>query len=342
MPDILSFFCGPGALDLGFEQAGFSVSLAMDRSKDAVSTYNFNRALRPVGHVVDISTLTIPTIDRLAGGKATPIGIVGGPPCQSFSQANHFRSDDDPRHFLTLKLARIVGRLSARSPIDFIVIENVPTLRRAEYRVHLDPALAELRRAGFELHERVLNAKDYGVPQSRERLFIVGLNKNTLADTAWSWPRKRPSTATAPTVRNAIGDLPEPVLFERGLGPQDIPFHPNHWCMAPKSPKFKKAGALSPGRSGQRSFKTLEWDKPSLTVAYGHREVHIHPDCHRRLSVLEAMRLQGFPDEYELRGTLSAQITQVSEAVPVPLAHAIGRSIAAVLDRNEVTYCRAA
>ena len=73
---------------------------------------------------------------------------------------------------------------------------------------------------------------------------------------------------------------------------------------------------------------TLQWDAPSLTVAYGHREVHIHPGCHRRLSVFEAMRLQGFPDDYELVGTLSAQITQVSEAVPPPLAEAVARAVA--------------
>lgn len=342
MAEILSFFCGPGGMDLGFEQAGFSVALALDRSSEAITTYNANRPGREQGKVADIAALTMPTLDKLAGGEARPIGIVAGPPCQSFSQANHFRSVDDPRHHLTLKLARIVGRLSARSPVDFIVIENVPALADERHREHLDPALAELRKAGFELHQRVLDASDYGVPQARERLFIVGLNANSLGDRAWAWPRRRGSGTPEPTVRGAIEDLPEPVHFERGLDSSQFPVHENHWCMSPKSPKFRRAGALKPGRSGQRSFKTLEWDKPSLTVAYGHREVHIHPDCHRRLSVFEAMRLQGFPDSYALKGTLSSQITQVSEAVPPPLACAIARSIATVLRRNEVEYAAAA
>ena len=97
--------------------------------------------------------------------------------------------------------------------------------------------------------------------------------------------------------------------------------------MAPKSKKFFTPGALVEGQRGNRSFKTLSWDKPSVTVAYGNREVHIHPDCKRRLSVFEAMRLQGFPDTYELKGSLSSQITQVSEAVPPPMAKAIGLSL---------------
>jgi DNA (cytosine-5)-methyltransferase 1 len=339
LPEILSFFCGPGGMDLGFEQAGFSVALAMDRSKDAITTYNANRS-RPSGKVADLSKITVPAIDKLNGRTAKPIGVVAGPPCQSFSKANHFRTDDDPRHLLTLKLARTVARLSARSPIDFIAIENVPALANQRYRAHLDPALEELAQAGFDLHEKVLNASDYGVPQSRDRLFIVGLNSHTLRDRVWAWPRRR--SGSGPTVRNAIGRLPEPVHFKRGLDPETFPFHPNHWCMTPKSNKFRKAGALTPGRSGQRSFKTLDWDKPSLTVAYGHREVHIHPNCRRRLSVFEAMRLQGFPDTYELKGTLSSQITQVSEAVPPPLASALARAIASVLRRNNVDFGMAA
>lgn len=91
--------------------------------------------------------------------------------------------------------------------------------------------------------------------------------------------------------------------------------------------KFSKAGALVPGNGNGRSFKTLHWDRPSLTVAYGHREVHIHPGCHRRLSVFEAMRLQGFPDSYELLGNMSEQYSQVSEAVPPKLAQVVAQSV---------------
>ena len=82
---------------------------------------------------------------------------------------------------------------------------------------------------------------------------------------------------------------------------------------------------------GARSFIKLGWDKPSRTVAYGHREIHIHPNGHRRLSIYEAMRLQGFPLEYQLTGTLSEQVTQISNAVPPPVAESIAKSLRTLL-----------
>ena len=106
--------------------------------------------------------------------------------------------------------------------------------------------------------------------------------------------------------------------------------------MNPKSPRFRD-GSLVEGDSSSRSFKTLAWNKPSITAAYGHREVHVHPNGKRRLSVFEAMKLQGFPNDYVLRGTLSSQIDQVSEAVPPPLAEAIALSISSVFSMPQET-----
>jgi endonuclease III len=116
--------------------------------------------------------------------------------------------------------------------------------------------------------------------------------------------------------------LPDPTFFRRGLNPEAIAFHPNHWTMNPRSPKFRN------GMHGNgRSFKKLAWNKPSFTVAYGNREIHIHPRGRRRLSVFEAMLLQGFPRTYELRGTLSNQVTQISDAVPPALAAAVAGAV---------------
>jgi DNA (cytosine-5)-methyltransferase 1 len=94
--------------------------------------------------------------------------------------------------------------------------------------------------------------------------------------------------------------------------------------MRPKSKKFDPDNNfLEPGNNQGRSFRALEWEEPSLTVAYGHREVHIHPECHRRLSMFEAMRLQKFPDSYELVGNMSQQIDMISDAVAPPVAKAL-------------------
>jgi endonuclease III len=119
-----------------------------------------------------------------------------------------------------------------------------------------------------------------------------------------------------------LAGLPKPTSFRRDLAPEDIEFHPNHWAMNPRSAKFQN-GIHGDGRS----FRRLKWDRPSFTVAYGNREVHVHPNGKRRLSVFEAMRLQGFPEFYVLCGTLSEQITQVSDALPPPLAAALAESI---------------
>lgn len=233
----------------------------------------------------------------------------------------------DPRHVLPLAYARLLGQLNARNPVKFFVMENVPGLASDRHSRRLSAMKTALRKAGFAVKQAALDASDYGTPQRRERLFIVGLNAALFAGRKWSPPSPTTTASDDMTVAGAIGALPEATYFARNLRPTDIPHHPNHWCMAPKSEKFTREGALTPGNGANRSFKTLAWDRPSLTVAYGHREVHIHPNCHRRLSVFEAMKLQGFPDAYQLKGTLSSQIVQVSEAVPPPMAHAVASSV---------------
>ena len=152
---------------------------------------------------------------------------------------------------------------------------------------------------------------------------MVGINSELYPLLKFSFPAKSKNTKT---VRDAIAGLPKPEYFRRGLEPGKMPYHPNHWTMMPKSKKLKE------GLSSGRSFRRLQWDKASPTVAYGNREIHVHPDGGRRLSVFEAMLLQGFPKNYRLTGTLSAQITQVSNAVPPPLAKAIARQLNSILN----------
>lgn len=329
---LLSVFCGAGGLDLGFEEAGFDVKLAFDIRPDAIVSHNANRAGRAKSaFCVDVRSLTLKRLDELAGGTFKPIGIIGGPPCQSFSQANRSPVDDDPRHELPFVYANLIDRLNKRSPLQFFVLENVVTLREDPHVEHYEKLKRKLAKIGFHVHEEILNSSDYGVPQNRERLVLVGLNKKLYTKDSWTRPAKVDLPVEQLTVRHAFRGLPEPTHFRQKLVANEIAFHPNHWCMAPKSKKFTTAGALVEGQRGNRSFKTLSWDQPSVTVAYGNREVHIHPDCKRRLSVLEAMRLQGFPDTYELKGTLSSQITQVSEAVPPPMAKAVALGLKRVM-----------
>lgn len=331
---LLSLFCGAGGLDLGFEQAGFEIGLAFDKKADSVASYNHNRPTPSHAYCVDVNSLTLASLDKAWGRTFAPAGIIGGPPCQSFSQANRSITAEDPRHQLPLVYAQLLKQLNSRNPVKFFVMENVKGLRSGLHAHRLVEFKLALQDAGFNVSEHLLNSSNYGTPQNRERLFLVGLNKKLFGSADWALP---PFTTTSPEevwVKAALGGLPEPMLFSKGADPSTFPHHRNHWCMVPKSPRFAN-GSLKTGDSSRRSFKTLGWLKPSITVAYGHREVHVHPDGHRRLSVYEAMLLQGFPHSYELIGSLSSQIDQVSEAVPPPMADAVARSVASLVVQLE-------
>lgn len=330
---LLSLFCGAGGLDLGFEEAGYDVALAFDKKADSVLSYNHNRKGRSkdAAHVADVAALTPEALDERHGGLFAPSGVIGGPPCQSFSQANRSWTSGDSRHELPIAFAKLLGSLNARSPVEFFVMENVTGLLDNHHSDRLAAIEAAFTEAGFPAQKAVLTATDYGTAQMRERLFLVGYNKDLFPDLAWSAPKPTTKEEDVLTVRAKIGGLAEPVHFERGLNSEKFAVHRNHWCMKPKSRRFTEDGMLKEGDGSRRSFKVLPWDRPSFTVAYGNREVHVHPRCHRRLSIYEALLLQGFPKRYELLGSLSSQIAQVSEAVPPPVAQAVALGVASQL-----------
>lgn len=326
-PTIISLFCGAGGLDLGFMQAGFNVILAADYFQAAIDTHNLNSSSKSA-IVLDLATATADDlrelIEKMSPGAA-PIGVIGGPPCQGFSLANTKRSHDDPRNNLAKNYTKIINQLANIYPIEFFLFENVSGLLSAENEEVLK-GLRKTLAAKFTVSSSCLNSQNFGVPQSRERFLMVGLRK-TGEKRKFNFPE--PTTPNPRTVRDAIEHLPQPAFFNRRLTPDDIPHHPNHWTMRPLSKRF------GPDlKSRGRSLIRLSWDKPSRTVAYGHREIHVHPTGLRRLSIYEAMLLQGFPSTYQLSGNLSEQVTQVSNAVPPPLARVLADAIKTAINLN--------
>ena len=319
-PNLLSLFCGSGGLDQGFKQADFHTSIAIDNDQECINTFMLNHP-ESTAKLADITRLSLEQLDNWAGGRFNPIGVLGGPPCQSFTISNVYQSENDPRHKLPEAYAALLAKLNRRSPISFFVFENVPGLLGEKHKHRYLRFKSLFEDAGFKIYEEQLDAKDYGVPQERERIFIVGINRNKHPGKVWTPPMPE---GKINTVKDTIGDLPEPVFFDSGLDPQNFPVHSNHWCLVPRSNKF---GKLKEGHMNGRSFRTLSWDRPSWTVAYGHREVHVHPKGHRRLSIYEAMLLQSFPKTYRLTGTLSDQIRLVSDAVPPRLSFHIAQSV---------------
>jgi DNA (cytosine-5)-methyltransferase 1 len=322
-PELLSLFCGSGGLDYGFWCSGFKTVLALDKSTEAVDTFNLN-AEHPVAQTADLARLKPDKFLALIPESANPVGLIGGPPCQGFSRGNVCANTADPRNRLPFRYADLLSAANKKYKLHFFVFENVAGLTGPKHAARFQRILKRLKSAGFNVSWSELDACDFSVPQRRRRLFIVGLNSELYPDVAFKFPT---GSQGRRTVHDAISNLPEPSFFSRRLTPETIPYHPNHWTMVPKSAKFN-SGNLSTGRS----FKLLNWDEVSPTVAYGNREIHIHPNGRRRLSVFEAMLLQGFPTEYELTGNFSAQVTQICNAVPPPMAEAMADSVISILN----------
>jgi len=318
---IISLYAGAGGLDLGFHLEGFDAVIAIDNNQAAVDSYNLNDP-KHVAQVGDLSKLKdeeIIALVRNACGERIPRGVIGGPPCQGVSSSNVHKKDHDKRKKALLRYARIVKALTDVFKLDFFVFENVVGLKSKKHRRYFRKIVKALEEAGFSLFEQELDAKDFDVAQKRRRVFIVGINRKLFPEILFTFPE---ASENKKTVRSVIGDLPAPVFFQRSFTSEDIPHHRNHWAMNPRSPKF-----TTPGNGTGRSFRKLDWDEPSATVAYGHREMHIHPTGTRRVSVYEGMLLQGFPPDYELAGNFSEQVNQVSNAVPPTLAGAIAKAI---------------
>jgi DNA (cytosine-5)-methyltransferase 1 len=322
---IISFFCGCGGFDLGFVNEDYRVLLALDINEDAVESYNRNHG-RTVAKVCDLSLSNAHELVAMICQKSleSPRGIIGGAPCQSFSNSNVHRKKRDPRHSLPRTYARLLKDLNRIYGLDFFVFENVEGLNSKNHRNTFYQFKTLFKKAGFNLFLGKLDALHFGVPQRRPRLFLVGLNAEKYPGREFTFPVGNPRLQN--TVRSKIRKLPKAAFFSKRLSPEKIRHHPNHWTMQPKSAKFAN-GLLKEGQTCGRSFRVLSWDKPSWTVAYGHREIHIHPNCRRRLTVYEAMLLQGLPAWYKLSGSFSAQVQQVSDMMPAQVGAALARQI---------------
>ena len=311
----VSLFSGGGGLDLGFEVAGFEPLVCIDHDAVACETL---RANRPSWNVVceDIR-------DFDAKPYAGADVVVGGPPCQGFSTAGK-GDPTDPRNFLWQEYMRVVEEVQPRA----IVLENVSALTHRRNGDHLTGILRTLGEHGYDFACGVLNAADYGVPQARRRLIVIGVK-----DGKASLPE--PTTAGAqPTVWEALGDL-----AERGPDPS-FSHVPNHHA----AHVAERWDRLGPGEVDPNYRRArLDATKPSLTIraggGYGPNGDHlagfhppIHPTLPRQLTVREAARIQSFPDDWVLCGPKTIQGRQIGNAVPVKLGEAIGRHLVKLLN----------
>ncbi len=337
----ISLYCGAGGLDLGFAQAGLEVRWAVDHDPFAIETYNTN--LEPYGVCGDVLRVDPP---RDIG----PDVVIGGPPCQGFSVIGRM-DPGDPRSRHVDHFFDVVEHLRPRA----FVMENVKALGMSPRWEHVRSRL--LNRAeglGYERSLFILNAQDYGVPQSRERMFLVGLRGVK--------PLKpRPTTSEhPPTVRHALSHLPrfgDPGNDET-CSAQVIPARSP--IMRPTAFRgsllFNGSGRplqldglakTLPASMGGNATPIIDQEElesgvEPWVVAYhrhlreGGKPVRRVPGRLRRITVQEAAALQTFPLDWRFVGPRVAQYRQIGNAVPPNLAQALGTTIFEALRRADV------
>lgn len=355
----ISLFSGAGGLDLGVEQAGFRTVAALEWNLDAADTMekNFADLHSPVvrGDIMDI-----PTRDLLrAGGfrgRERPDLLIGGPPCTPFSKAGFWldwkRDGLDPTASLLQEYTRVLREAKPRA----FILENVYALTfdNKASRPAFERLLREIDDAGYHCTWRVLNAADYGVPQARPRLFVVGVPKrNRLPELpapthGGTWERRSTGVVDRPhvTAGEALDGLhttPEPEEVVRGGYGHllaDIPPGDNYLHYTAErghpDPLFK-------WRSRYWSFLLkLDPDKPSPTIQAqpGPNVGPFHWD-NRRLRVPELRRLFTFPDEFEFVGKRASVQAQVGNCVPPLLARRVAEAVAEALGDRAADPARA-
>lgn len=331
---LLELFAGGGGLAIGMERAGFESVLLNELDKHACNTLRKNR---PDWNVVegDISKIDFTEfrdqIDILSGGF----------PCQAFSYAGKQLGFEDTRGTLFYEFARAVKETNPK----VLLGENVRGLLSHDNGKTLDTISKIIQDLGYTLVEpRVLKAMFYQVPQKRERLFLVGIRNDLAANVQFNWPS---SYKRILTMRDA--------LKKGELYPCDVPksegqTYPKrkaeilkmvppggYWRDLPDNIQreyMMKSYYLGGGKTGMA--RRLSWDEPSLTLTCAPAQKQTercHPEETRPLTVREYARIQTFPDDWQFAGPVSAQYKQIGNAVPVNLAHAMGRALVRLLNQ---------
>ena len=318
---IVSLFSGAGGLDLGFEKSGFEIVAANEYDKSIWATYEKNHKAPLIkGDIRQIPSQTFPECD----------GIIGGPPCQSWSEAGSLRGIDDPRGQLFYEYIRLIKDKRPK----FFLAENVKGMMANRHSEAVDGIVKQFEDAGYDVFIKLLNAADYGVAQDRKRVFYVGFRKDLWVE--FEFPKQYSYKLTFKHIIWDLKDSAIPALDKNKTNGSRCNFLNHEYFTGAYSTIFMS-------RNRVRS-----WDEPAFTVQASGRQCQLHPqapkmikvdknDCrfvegseklYRRLSVREAARVQGFPDDFEFIYTnLQDAYKMIGNAVPVELAYAMAEQI---------------
>lgn len=369
--NIFSFFSGAGFLDLGFEvESVYNIVYVNEFHKAFNDIYQYSRGkmglqLPEYGHHVEDITELLQE-DKLDALKElinkskgqTLTGIIGGPPCPDFSVAGKNKGKDGENG----KLSGTYTKIICNTKPHFFLFENVKGLyRTAKHREFFEQLKNRFKKAGYCLTERLVNAIEYGAPQDRERIFLIGIHKSTvkqlnipvsgteLLDFPWDKYKSyqlddiksRPWPTVSPYYENSISPVPDGIIKELTVEywwkKNDVEHHPNANMYFKPRAGIIRFMSKDEGDDKKKCFKRLHRWRYSPTAAYGNNEVHIHPYKPRRITVAEALAIQSLPKEYELPLTtsLSDAFKTIGNGVPFLLANCIAKSLYDYLTHQE-------
>lgn len=360
-PTVIDLFAGVGGMSLGFEQMGFDVVFANEYDSSIAESYKINHPHTDM-LVADITKVDFEkTFSRFLGEIDV---IIGGPPCQGFSQKGQRKTIHDERNFLFKSFVRVVEKVRPK----YFVMENVPNLLTAESGFFKNELVKLFNDMGYELNTNVLNASDYGVPQNRRRAIIIG----KYADVAPSLPEPHESRVT---IWDAISDL---AYLNSGEGSEEQEYRNppqsyyqemlrtgsttlyNHVATNHSALALERLSLIPPNSGKEvlpeehltKSIFSGTWtrmrkDETSVTITTRFDTPSsgkfTHPFLNRAITVREAARIQSFPDYFRFVGKKGSQMKQVGNAVPPLLAKAVAHVIIKDLEvhKEDTVYAKA-
>jgi len=307
---VIDLFCGIGGFSLGFQRAGFEVSLGIDI--DPVCCRNFSSNLKVESLCRDVRNLDPREFDVDV--------VIGSPPCKSFSFASQRRHRPDPENDLIFEYARFVEQIQPEA----FAFENVVGLRVGWRKKLVYDLKKRLVSKGYHVIDVILNAYEFGVPQTRKRLFLIGLR-----NASFFTPVRREGGNVRDAFRGVEGK-PNHIWQKSRKAREVMRYIPQGKSLSrvwKKLPQHLQRRYASFANMHNNIYYRLAWDKPSITICNPAKAMILHPEEDRVISVREAMRLQSLPDDFILVGPLRKQYQMTADAVPPPLSEAIANFI---------------
>lgn len=331
----IELFAGAGGLALGIEKAGFDTIGLIELDTFAAKTLKVNR---PHWNVIneDISKISNLDLEEYFSIKKYELDLLsGGAPCQSFSYAGKRLGLEDTRGTLFYHYAIFLEKLQPK----MFLFENVKGLTSHDKGNTYKTIMKVFESEGYLVKSKVLNAWDYGVPQKRERMIMIGIRNDLKDSIHFEFPKPRDYK---PVLRDVLLDCPKSegmVYSEHKRELFELVPPGGYWKDIPedKAKEFMKSTwYMTGGRTG--ILRRLSLDEPSLTILTSPSQKQTercHPLEARPFTIRESARIQSFPDDWEFQGSIANQYKQIGNAVPVELAYEVALKIKESLENNE-------